>query len=123
MSESDPISSQHDTLIKGGLVVDGARTQKLDVAIKAEKISAVESHPSELQAPKEIDASGYFVIPGIIDAHNHLVWAGDRFNEHRLRMDGKTYADIGNIGGGILQTVHSTRNATDADLYTIGMQR
>ena len=73
MSESDPISSQHDTLIKGGLVVDGARTQKLDVAIKAEKISAVESHPSELRAAKEIDASGYFVIPGIIDAHNHPI--------------------------------------------------
>ena len=70
-----------------------------------------------------IDVGERAIVPGFIDAHNHLVWAGDRFNEHRLRMEGKTYADIANMGGGIMQTVHSTRNATDADLYTIGMQR
>ena len=63
------------------------------------------------------------IVPGFIDAHNHLVWAGDRFNEHRLRMEGKSYADIANMGGGIMQTVHSTRNATDEELYAIGMQR
>ena len=61
-----------------------------------------------------IDVGERAIVPGFIDAHNHLVWAGDRFNEHRLRMEGKTYADIANMGGGIMQTVHSTRNATDA---------
>ena len=70
-----------------------------------------------------VDVGERAIVPGFIDAHNHLVWAGDRFNEHRLRMEGKTYADIANMGGGIMQTVHSTRNATDEQLYTIGMQR
>lgn len=70
-----------------------------------------------------VDVRERAIIPGFIDAHNHLVWAGDRFNEHRLRMEGKTYADIANMGGGIMRTVHSTRNATDEQLHRIGMQR
>ena len=70
-----------------------------------------------------VDVRQRAIVPGFIDAHNHLVWAGDRFNEHRLRMEGKTYADIANMGGGIMRTVHSTRNATDEQLHTIGMQR
>ena len=73
MVESVPISNGHDILIRGGLVVSGKRTQKLDVAIKGEKIVAIETHPSELRASREIDGSGYFVLPGIIDAHNHPI--------------------------------------------------
>ena len=73
MVESVPISNDHDILIRGGLVVSGERTQKLDVAIKGEKIAAIETHPSELRASREIDGSGYFVLPGIIDAHNHPI--------------------------------------------------
>ena len=46
-----------------------------------------------------VDVRQRAIVPGFIDAHNHLVWAGDRFNEHRLRMEGKTYADIANMGG------------------------
>ena len=48
MVESVPISNGHDILIRGGLVVSGKRTQKLDVAIKGEKIVAIETNPSEL---------------------------------------------------------------------------
>ena len=70
-----------------------------------------------------VDVSGKAIIPGLIDAHNHLLWAGDRFNEHKLRMDGLSYADIAAAGGGIMQTVTHTRNATDEQLLHIGMQR
>ena len=47
-----------------------------------------------------IDVEGRAIIPGFIDTHNHLIWAGDRFNEHNLRMQGKSYADIANMGWG-----------------------
>ena len=49
-----------------------------------------------------VDVSGRAIIPGLIDAHNHLLWAGDRFNEHKLRMDGMTYSEIAATGGGIM---------------------
>ena len=70
-----------------------------------------------------IDVEGRAIIPGFIDTHNHLIWAGDRFNEHNLRMQGKSYADIANMGGGIMQTVSSTRKSTNEELYAIGKKR
>ena len=70
-----------------------------------------------------VDVKGRSIVPGFIDAHNHLVWAGDRFNEHNLRMQGKSYADIASMGGGIMQTVLQTRNATNDSLYRIGHMR
>ena len=72
---------------------------------------------------KFIDVEGRAIIPGFIDTHNHLIWAGDRFNEHNLRMQGKSYADIANMGGGIMQTVSSTRKSTNEELYAIGKKR
>ena len=70
-----------------------------------------------------IDVGGRSVVPGFIDAHNHLLWSGDRFNEHNLRMQGKSYADIAKMGGGIMETVRSTQQASDQELYTIGRKR
>ncbi len=72
---------------------------------------------------KFVDVGGRAIVPGFIDAHNHLLWAGDRFNEHNLRMQGKTYAEIANMGGGIMETVRQTRKASTKDLYGIGMRR
>jgi len=51
------------------------------------------------------------------------LWAGDRFNEHNLRMQGKTYAEIANMGGGIMETVHQTRKASEKELHRIGINR
>ena len=72
---------------------------------------------------KFVDVSGRAIIPGLIDAHNHLLWAGDRFNEHKLRMDGMTYSEIAATGGGIMQTVTHTRQASKDQLLRIGTQR
>ena len=72
---------------------------------------------------KFVDVSGRSIIPGLIDAHNHLLWAGDRFNEHKLRMDGMSYSEIAASGGGIMQTVSHTRKASNDDLLRIGKNR
>ena len=50
-----------------------------------------------------VDVGGKAIIPGFIDAHSHLLWAGDRFNEHNLRLQGKTYSEIAKMGGGIME--------------------
>lgn len=65
-----------------------------------------------------IDAAGSCVTPGFVDAHTHLVFAGNRAAEFEQRIAGATYQQIAAAGGGILRTVALTRAATDAELLT-----
>lgn len=69
------------------------------------------------------DAGGRVVMPGFVDPHTHLVWAGDRADEFSLRLQGKSYMDILAMGGGILSTVRATRAATLDELVTQSRQR
>ena len=63
-----------------------------------------------------IDAAGCTVVPGFVDPHTHLVFAGDRRDELRRRLAGATYADIAASGGGIVKTVDATRLASEHEL-------
>ena len=63
-----------------------------------------------------IDARGGAVVPGFVDAHTHVVFAGDRRGELRRRLAGASYADIAAGGGGIVSTVKATREASADDL-------
>ena len=63
-----------------------------------------------------IDAGGRVVTPGFVDAHTHLVFAGNRADEFELRCSGTTYQEIARQGGGILSTVRRTRAAKEDDL-------
>lgn len=63
-----------------------------------------------------IDARGRAVLPGFVDPHTHLVYAGERLGELRERVAGATYLQIAERGGGILSTVRKTRAATVEDL-------
>jgi imidazolonepropionase len=67
---------------------------------------------------KYIDARGKTVMPGLVDPHTHLVFAGSRENEFAMRIQGKTYQEIAAAGGGINATVAATRAAGKADLKT-----
>jgi imidazolonepropionase len=63
-----------------------------------------------------IDASGCAVVPGFVDPHTHVVFAGDRREELRRRLAGATYTEIAAAGGGILSTVRATRDASEDEL-------
>lgn len=63
-----------------------------------------------------VDAHGGAVVPGFVDPHTHVVFAGDRRDELRRRLAGATYADIAAAGGGIVSSVRATRAATDDQL-------
>lgn len=63
-----------------------------------------------------IDASGCVVVPGFVDPHTHIVYAGDRRHELQRRLAGATYAEIAAEGGGILSTVAATRAASEEEL-------
>lgn len=72
--------------------------------------------PSE-DADKEIDAEGKLATPGLVDGHTHLVFGGYRQNEIPLKLKGAGYLDILKAGGGILDTVTKTREASFDELY------
>jgi len=63
-----------------------------------------------------VDGRGRSVVPGFVDAHTHVVYAGDRREELRRRLAGATYAEIAAAGGGILSTVRATRQAGEETL-------
>ncbi len=63
-----------------------------------------------------LNAGGRAATPGLVDAHTHAAFAGDRVHEFVLRTQGATYAEILRAGGGILNTVRATREATRAEL-------
>jgi imidazolonepropionase len=67
-------------------------------------------------AEHTVDLQGQLVLPGLVDAHTHLVFAGDRSGEFVRRMAGTSYAQIASEGGGILHTVRQTRAATQESL-------
>lgn len=92
-----------------GIIENGA------VLVRDEKIVAV-GKSDELRAayPGEpgLDASGCVVMPGFVDPHTHVVWAGDRAREFEMRLEGAKYLDILAAGGGIISTVSDTRTAS-----------
>ncbi len=92
-----------------GIIEDGA------VLVRGEKILAT-GRTSDLLAayPSEpgLDASGCVVLPGFVDPHTHVVWAGDRAAEFEMKMAGAKYMEILAAGGGIISTVRKTREAS-----------
>jgi len=70
-------------------------------------------------ADVSIDATGKTLIPGLVDAHTHPVWAGDRGPEIGRRLAGESYASIAEAGGGIVATVRATRAASDETLRSL----
>jgi len=97
-------------LRQGALVVDGA--------FIAWTGSARSAPPPALaaQITETHDLGGGLVTPGLIDAHAHPLYAGDRMAEVARRSAGATYAELAAEGGGIRATVSATRAATEAAL-------
>lgn len=72
---------------------------------------------------RRIDARGRVVLPGFVDSHTHLLFAGYRDKEYALRARGASYQEIAAAGGGIRSTVRATRAATVAELVELGTAR
>ncbi len=89
------------------LVLEGGRVASVELARSAAAV-----------ADERLDAGGRCVIPGFVDSHTHLVFAGDRADEFAARMAGAPYA-----AGGITTTVTATRAATRAELRELAAGR
>jgi len=71
---------------------------------------------SAFKASETIDAKGKTIVPGFVDPHTHLVFAGSREDEFEMRVKGASYMEIHRKGGGILKTVRETRGTGEAEL-------
>lgn len=69
------------------------------------------------------DVQGQWILPGLIDCHTHLVYAGSRANEFEMRLNGATYQQIAAAGGGIAATVNATRQASHEELFVLAKNR
>lgn len=63
-----------------------------------------------------VDAAGHLVTPGLVDPHTHVAYGGSREKEFEMRLEGSTYMEIMNAGGGIHATTRMTREATEDEL-------
>lgn len=97
--------------------LDGA-----SVGVRAGRIAYV-GPPVNADSARRIDARGRVVLPGLVDPHTHLVFAGSRVDEMARRMAGEDYRAIAAAGGGIKATVRATRAATDEALYATARAR
>jgi imidazolonepropionase len=103
-----------------GLIEDGAVALRDGRVLMAGPTASVRA---QVESAQEIDASGQVVMPGFVDPHTHVVFAGQRAGEFEQRIAGATYMDIMAAGGGIMSTVRATRQATVDDLVAQTLPR
>ncbi len=103
------------------LVIEDGRITHLG---PAERVQAeLAARGTAVDRFSRLDAAGRCVLPGFIDAHTHLVFAGDRVDEFSRRLAGEGYLEILSRGGGILSTVRATRRASREELVRLGLAR
>ncbi|MGG4268008.1 imidazolonepropionase [Peribacillus simplex] len=100
-----------------GLIEDGSiwmefgLIQAIGTTKELEELYADRMHEAEV-----FDATGHLVTPGLVDPHTHVVYGGSREREFEMRLEGATYMDIMNGGGGIHATTRMTREASEEEL-------
>ena len=102
-----------------GVIENGVVAARDGVIIHAGRDDAAPS----FQSAQTVDCQGRWITPGLIDAHTHLVFAGNRSDEWEARLSGATYQDIARAGGGIMATVRATRGASVDDLIAAALPR
>lgn len=89
---------------------------------KIENFGGMETLPN-IEADREIDATGKLVLPSWVDSHTHLVYAGHREQEFIDKINGLTYEEIAAKGGGIVNSARQLQNTSEEELYHQSLQR
>ncbi len=135
LSGADPLTGkgmvdENSLIVKGmGIIIESGQIVKIQ---ESEELIDEYGTPSleigNLSKFKQnetnvISLGGRAIIPGLVDSHSHLIWAGDRSKEVRWKLQGKTYSDIASMGGGIISTVNETRKASSQSLLELASGR
>jgi len=103
--------SELGILEDGSLWIEDGIIQAVGSTVDLEKRYAYRIHEAEI-----VDATGHLVTPGLVDPHTHVAYGGSREREFEMRLEGSTYMDIMNAGGGIHATTRMTRAASEEEL-------
>ncbi|EKO3864917.1 imidazolonepropionase [Vibrio harveyi] len=103
--------------IRSGKIVAISTTEKGKDSAQTESIMNPDHYEQTL------DLQNRLLLPGLIDCHTHLVYAGNRANEFEMRLNDVPYETIAKQGGGILSTVYATRTATKEQLIELALPR
>lgn len=95
----------------------------LSTTARGEDSAETESILNPDHYEQTIDLQSKLLLPGLIDCHTHLVYAGNRANEFEMRLNGVPYEEIAKQGGGILSTVRATREASEEQLIELALPR
>lgn len=101
---------------------DGIAQDAAALAVRDGRIAAIDP-PADAPARRVVDAAGRMLLPGFIDCHTHAVFAGNRMNEHAMKLAGASYEEIARAGGGIVATVEAVRKATVEELVAESLPR
>jgi imidazolonepropionase len=108
---------------KAGVIEDAAVAVKDSKIVLVGKDADVARQVGAVKRGRTFSGAGRTVVPGFVDAHTHLLFAGSRERELQLKADGLSYMEILARGHGIQSTVNATRKASDADILSQSMKR
>lgn len=106
-----------------GAASELALIENAALAIEAGHVSWVGSEADAPHAAQVVDLGGVVVMPGLVDPHTHLVFAGDRAADFEARIRGESYEAIARRGGGIQTTTTATRAASFDELLVLARER
>jgi imidazolonepropionase len=118
-----PVPRTGAALRDDGVLEDAALAAEADRIVWIGPERDLDRSASPASGATILDAEGASVVPGFVDAHTHLAFAGDRDDEIARRLAGASYAEIAESGGGIVKTVAATRAAAPADLAALVASR
>ncbi len=114
LPEKGPLTDEKmHVVLDAGIIVNG---EKIDAVGSFTELKNLVPHVEELQGD-------FVAMPGLVDVHTHLCWAGKRAQDYALRLAGKSYLEIAQQGGGIWSTVTATRSADTAELVRSTAER
>ncbi|GAB3204102.1 imidazolonepropionase [Pontibacter aydingkolensis] len=118
LSETGPIADvEMQVLENAGVLVSNGKILRVDDYIR------LSQEAEQYDYTVETFEEPMVLLPGFIDAHTHICFAGSRANDYAMRVAGKSYLEIARNGGGILDSVRKTREATTIELVELLKQR
>jgi imidazolonepropionase len=117
------INDRSITHKSGKQMDDFASLDNAYVLLEGDKIKSFGSNEVLPKADTLIDAEGGMVIPSFVDSHTHIVFALSREEEFVMRIKGKSYEEIAEAGGGILNSARKLQNMSEDDLYANALNR
>ncbi|MBN1631222.1 MAG: imidazolonepropionase [Thermoleophilia bacterium] len=106
-----------------GVIREGAVAAREGRIVWVGPTASLQEEVRLVRGGEEVDAEGRVVMPGLVECHAHVAFAGDRSDEFQMRVAGASYQDVAKAGGGIMSTVHATRAASDEVLRALTRKR